>query len=200
MFVLYLGLVGILVFTIGFGILGLRLRKRPSKVNAEKFSRIMHSLFFAGLVTPGLIIILYPGLLQLDEMLGLISLPIKPTFRVVGVILALPGIYLIGISNRLLRTIGNGANAFRLTKKIVQTNIYQHTRNPMSLGYYLFFLSLSLISGSTIVTLAILFGYIPVHLFFLKYFEELELELRFGETYMQYKQRVPFLIPKFSAE
>jgi protein-S-isoprenylcysteine O-methyltransferase Ste14 len=192
--------VGILVFTIGFGILGLRLRKRPSKVNAEKFSRIMHSLFFAGLVTPGLIIILYPGLLQLDEMLGLISLPIKPTFRVVGVILALPGIYLIGISNRLLRTIGNGANAFRLTKKIVQTNIYQHTRNPMSLGYYLFFLSLSLISGSTIVTLAILFGYIPVHLFFLKYFEELELELRFGETYMQYKQRVPFLIPKFSAE
>jgi hypothetical protein len=28
----------------------------------------------------------------------------------------------------------------------------------------------------------------------------LELELRFGESYKQYKQKVPFLIPKLSAE
>jgi protein-S-isoprenylcysteine O-methyltransferase Ste14 len=40
---------------------------------------------------------------------------------------------------------------------------------------------------------------IPAHIFFLKYFEELELELRFGETYKQYKQTVPFLIPRLSS-
>jgi protein-S-isoprenylcysteine O-methyltransferase Ste14 len=43
-------------------------------------------------------------------------------------------------------------------------------------------------------------GIIPAHLLFLKFFEELELELRFGDTYKQYKQKVPFLIPKLSNE
>jgi len=37
---------------------------------------------------------------------------------------------------------------------------------------------------------------IPAHLLFLIYFEELELELRLGPAYLDYKQRVPFLIPK----
>jgi len=32
----------------------------------------------------------------------------------------------------------------------------------------------------------------------LKFFEELELELRFGSSYLEYKRRVPFLIPRFT--
>jgi protein-S-isoprenylcysteine O-methyltransferase Ste14 len=58
---------------------------------------------------------------------------------------------------------------------------------------------LGFVSGSTFITLVVLLGLIPAHIFFLKYFEELELELRFGESYKQYEQTVPFLIPKFSA-
>jgi hypothetical protein len=38
-------------------------------------------------------------------------------------------------------------------------------------------------------------NWIPAHIFFLKYFEELELELRFGESYLQYKKDIPLLIP-----
>ena len=45
----------------------------------------------------------------------------------------------------------------------------------------------------------VLLALIPAHIFFLKYFEELELELRFGEAYCEYRYRTPFLIPKFSA-
>jgi protein-S-isoprenylcysteine O-methyltransferase Ste14 len=67
----------------------------------------------------------------------------------------------------------------------------------MSLGYYLFSLSVGFISGSTFLTLYVLFGLIPAHLFFLRFFEELELELRFGESYQEYKQRTRFLIPTF---
>ena len=70
----------------------------------------------------------------------------------------------------------------------------------MSLGYYLLSLSLGFISGSTLVTLAVLLGLVPAHLFFLKFFEELELGLRFGESYEQYKQKAPFLIPRLSAD
>jgi len=200
MVVLYLGLLGFLAFIMGVGILGLWLRKHPSKVNAEKSSRIMHFLFFAGLGTPLLISIFYPGLTHLDELIGLNPLPLKPFFLITGIILAIPGLYFLGISNKSLRALGSGANAFRLTKQIVEKDIYKYTRNPMSLGYYLFSLSVGFMSGSTLLTFGVLLGLIPAHVFFLKFFEELELELRFGESYKQYKQKVPFLIPKLSAD
>ena len=200
MIVLYLGLVGLLAFIMGAGILGSWLRKHPSKTNAENSSRIMHFLFFAGLGTPFLVSIFYPGLTHLDELVGLNPLPWKPFFMIAGFILAIPGLYLLGITNRLLRALGSGANAFRLTKQIVETDIYKYTRNPMSLGYYLFSLSVGFISGSTLLTLYVLLGLIPAHLFFLKFFEELELELRLGESYKEYKQKTPFLIPTFPAK
>ena len=200
MVVLYLGLLGFMAFIMGVGILGLWLRRHPSKVNAEKSSRIVHFLFFAGLGTPILISIFYPGLTHLDELIGLNPLPLKPFFLITGIILAIPGLYFLGISNKSLRALGSGANAFRLTKRIVEKDIYRYTRNPMSLGYYLFSLGVGFISGSTLLTLGVLLGLIPAHVFFLKFFEELELELRFGESYKQYKQKVPFLIPKLSAD
>ena len=196
MFVLYLGLVGFLAFTIAVGIFGIWLRKHPSVENAEKSSRIMHYLFFAGLVAPAVIVLITPGLTQLDGMMGLPSLPSSTILLISGVLLAFPGLYLLGTSNKLLRSKGYGANASRLTDRIVQTNIYERMRNPMSLGYYLWALSLGFISESTFVTIFVLLGFVPAHIFFLKYFEELELELRFGDSYKQYKQKVPFLIPK----
>ena len=53
-------------------------------------------------------------------------------------------------------------------------------------------------SGSTFIALSVLLGLIPAHVFFLKYFEELELELRLGESYLEYKKSGPFLIPNFT--
>lgn len=200
MIAIYLGVFGLLSFVFGVGILGLRLRRFPSKENAEQYSRITHLLFFAGLGTPGLIWLFYPGLTHLDELVGLDPLPLKPFFLILGIFSALPGLYLLGISNKSLRVFGSGANAFRLTKQIVEKDIYQCTRNPMSIGYYLFSLSIGFISGSTLLTLGVLLGLVPAHIFFLKYFEELELELRFGEPYKEYKQKTPFLVPRFSVK
>jgi protein-S-isoprenylcysteine O-methyltransferase Ste14 len=195
MVVLYLGLAGLLAFTIGAGYLGFRLRRQPSKTNAEKFSRIMHFLYFAGLGLPVVISIFYPGLTHLDDLVGFSPLPWKSIFLVAGIILMVPGLYFFAVSNKLLRAMGNGANAFRLTKQIVAADIYQYTRNPMSLGYYLGALGLGFISGSTLLTVYVLLGIIPAHLFFLKFFEEYELELRLGESYKAYKQKTSFLIP-----
>jgi len=200
MVVLFLGLIGLVAFSMGVGILGSWLRRYLSKVNAEKSSRIMHFLFFAGLGAPLLISIFSPGLTHLDELIGLSPLPWRLFFLITGIILVIPGLYLLAISNKLLRALGSGANAFRLTKHIVEKDIYNYTRNPMSLGYYLFSLGVGFISGSTLLTLYVLLGLIPAHLFFLKFFEELELELRFGESYKEYKQKTPFLIPTFSAK
>jgi protein-S-isoprenylcysteine O-methyltransferase Ste14 len=200
MITIYLGATGLLAFILGTGILGIRLRNQPSQVNAEKFSRIMHFLFFAGLGMPFLISIFYPGITNLDGLLGLKPLPWKFVFLVVGIIIGLPGLYFLGMSNKSLRALGSGANAFRLTKKVVEGDIYKYTRNPMSLGYYLSTLGLSFITGSALLTLYVILGLIPAHLFFLKFFEERELELRLGKEYRAYKQKTPFLFPTTMAK
>jgi protein-S-isoprenylcysteine O-methyltransferase Ste14 len=195
MIVLFLGLFGLLAFALGTGVLGFWLRKNPSTANAEKSSRIMHFLFFAGLGIPIVISLFYPGITDLDQLIGLEPLPWRPVFLVAGILFGLPGLYFFAISNKLLRALGSGANAFRLTKHIVEADIYQYTRNPMSLGYYLGAIGLGFISGSTLLTLYVLLGIIPAHLFFLKFFEEFELELRLGESYKAYKRKTSFLIP-----
>jgi protein-S-isoprenylcysteine O-methyltransferase Ste14 len=199
LFTVYLLLIGIASFLAGAVILGAWLRAHRSKENAEKSSRVMHFLFFAGLAAPPIVAIFYPGLTRFDALLGWQSLPWRPLTLVLGLLLALPGLYLMGVTNRLLRARGNGANAFRLTKQIVADDIYQRTRNPMSLGYYLCALALGFGSGSTFALLAVALGLIPAHLIFLKYFEELELELRFGASYLEYKRRVSFLLPRLTA-
>jgi protein-S-isoprenylcysteine O-methyltransferase Ste14 len=106
-----------------------------------------------------------------------------------------PGLYLIANSNQKLHVLGRGANAFRLTRRLVLQDVYRYLRNPMSLGYYLLSIGTGFMSGSSFLTLFALLGVIPTHLFFLRYFEEKELELRFGSAYLEYKRRVPFLIP-----
>ncbi|WP_129631128.1 methyltransferase family protein [Candidatus Oscillochloris fontis] len=195
MITLIVGLLGLVVFFLATIVFGRRLRQQPSKIAAEETSRIMHFLFFAGLGLPFMISIFYPGINKLDFLVGFSPLPMRPLFILFGLIIAIPGLYFLSISNRKLRALGSGANAFRLTQRVVVQDVYRMTRNPMSFGYYLSALSLSLITGSTLLTLYTLFGIIPVHIFFLKYFEEYELELRLGDSYRTYKTQVPFLLP-----
>jgi protein-S-isoprenylcysteine O-methyltransferase Ste14 len=199
MAVLFLGLVGLFAFVLGVLVLGFWLRGAPTAANAEKSSRIVHALFFAGLGFPIVIAFFYPGLGRLDSLVGLNPLPYKAVFLVIGILLAIPGLYLMSLSLRMLRALGRGANAFRLTKRVVVNDIYRYTRNPMSLGYYLMGVGIGFISGSTLLTLFVLLGIIPAHIFALKFFEELELELRFGDSYKEYKHKVPFLFPKAAA-
>lgn len=195
---LYSSLVGLVVFTLGAGILGRWLRSHRTRAHAERASRVMHFLFFAGLVLPATIALFIPGVTHFDRLVGVPSLSPGRPFQIAGFILLVPGLYFLAASNRLLRTRGAGTNAFRLTRQIVASAVYQRTRNPMSFGYYLCALALGLITGSTVLTLGVLFGLIPAHLFFLMYFEALELELRFGATYLEYQRTTPFLIPRWS--
>ena len=67
----------------------------------------------------------------------------------------------------------------------------------MSLGLYLGAVGLGLVVGSTYMTLGALLVVIPVHVFYLQYFEEYELELRLGQSYVEYKRSVPFLVPRW---
>lgn len=196
MLIIYWLIAGSIAVAVGAILLGVWLRRNPSKENAEKSSRVMHFLFFAGQIAPPIVAFFYPGISRLDELVGLNPLPMRPVFFGIGILLAIPGFYFMAVTNKLLRAIGNGTNAFVLTKHVVSNDIYKRTRNPMSLGFYLLAIALGFLTGSTFATLAAVLGIIPSHLIFIKYFEEKELELRFGESYLEYKRNVPFLFPR----
>ncbi|MGD8474248.1 MAG: isoprenylcysteine carboxylmethyltransferase family protein [Anaerolineae bacterium] len=199
MVVIILQVLGGLAFSAGTLVLGLWLRRHPTREGAERSSRISHTLYWVALVLPGFAGVLYPGLTHFDEILGIPSLPLRPVAQVLGALAILAGLYLSFAAQVPLRRQGDGANAFTLTKRVVTGDIYARTRNPMSLGYYLLCVGLGLIAGSTYITLGSLLGVVPVHLFNLLYFEEYELALRLGKPYLEYRERVPFLFPRLGS-
>jgi len=194
MFTIVLQLLGWLTFMMATIALGAWLRRNPSKRSAERTSRILHFLFWMGVVPPAGFGVFYPGLTRFDKVLGISPLPRQSVVLAIGILGLLVGAYLFVVSNVALRRFGEGANAFRLTKRLVIGDIYERTRNPMSLGFYLACVGIGLLAGSTYLTLGALLVVIPSHVFYLKYFEEYELELRMGQPYVEYKQRVPFLL------
>ena len=186
-----------LAFLVGTLILGAWLRCHPGKRNAGTTSRILHLLFWMGVVPAAGLGVLVPGLTGFDQELGVSPLPRHPLLLAAGGVGILVGTYLFVVSNLTLGLSGDGAGAFLLTRRLVAANVYKWTRNPMSLGLYLGAVGLGLVVGSTYMTLGALLVVIPVHVFYLQYFEEYELELRLGQSYVEYKRSVPFLVPRW---
>jgi len=135
-----------LAFLVGTLILGAWLRCHPCKRNAETTSRILHLLFWMGVVPAAGLGVLYPGLTGFDPKLGLAALPRHPLLLAAGAAGLLVGTYLIVVSNIALALSGDGAGAFLLTRRLVAANVYQRTRNPMSLGLYLEAVGLGLLT------------------------------------------------------
>jgi hypothetical protein len=126
-----------LAFLVGTLILGAWLRCHPGKRNAETISRILHLLFWMGVVPAAGLGVLVPGLTGFDQELGLSPLPRHPLLLTAGAVGVLVGIYLFIASNIALGLSGDGAGAVLLTRQLVAANVDRRTRNPMSLGLYL---------------------------------------------------------------
>ncbi len=190
-------LAGVVVFCIGVLALGLWLRRRPSANAARRTSMISHILFHAGLSVPMVWGLFWPSIGRFDAIVGLTSLPLPAMWEILGGCLLLAGFYLAALSMIVLMKWGQGLASFVLSQRVVEMNLYERLRNPMALGWYLMCLGLAGCACSTYLMLYLLLGHIPAHIFYLKFFEERELELRFGQSYLAYKRRVPFLIPRW---
>lgn len=198
MITIILQIAGVFGFIAGTIILGNRVNNYPIIEVAERSSRKSHLLFYFFLILPGTVGFFYPGLTHYDEVIGFPSLPFQTIGVIVGAVIFLIGFYYTALSNKSLAKIGKGAAAFNLTKQLVDNSVYNQTRNPMSLGYYLICLGVGLLASSTYLILGTLFVLVPAHLFNLNYFEMKELEIRFGQFYNNYKKDVPFIIPRLN--
>lgn len=122
---------------------------------------------------------------------------VLPVPSVVGLVLVFisGAVCLLTVINLALK--GLGAPFFiSLSRKLATNWMYSWTRNPMVLAALSFLLSLGIWFQSAFFVLWVLFLFAPALLFFVKVYEERELELRFGDSYLEYKSRTPMLFPR----
>jgi len=102
---------------------------------------------------------------------------------------------LLSVANLALKGLG-APFAIALSEKLAVDWMYAWTRNPMVLSTLALLLSLGLWYQSALFVLWVLILFTPALLFFVKVYEERELELRFGTSYLEYKSRTPMLFPR----
>jgi len=81
------------------------------------------------------------------------------------------------------------------TQKLIVRPPYSYCRNPMALGTIIAYLGLSVVAGSLGAVLVVALGAIAL-LTYIRLVEEKEMVARFGEAYLAYRRRVPFIIPR----
>jgi protein-S-isoprenylcysteine O-methyltransferase Ste14 len=172
-----------------------KLDKGKGFTYALRLARIVHPIYAFGwigfLLTTIIIIPLHPQpLLPFARLL----LPRQVAFTIYLFLFILSGIVgLPGIAGLASRKVGS----LRLmTEKFISSGIRTYVRNPMSLAGYLFLIGYAVAFSSGYLLVVSLFGIIPAHAFYLRIYEEKELELKFGDEYLAYRRKVPFLIPR----
>jgi protein-S-isoprenylcysteine O-methyltransferase Ste14 len=82
------------------------------------------------------------------------------------------------------------------TQELLVSGPFHYCRNPMSFGTILIYVGISLLIRSwSALGIAVIFSGLLI--VYLKRIEEQELEIRFGEKYLEYKKKTSFLIPRF---
>ncbi len=91
---------------------------------------------------------------------------------------------------------GQGTPSIKVpTRKLLTSGPYRWSRNPIQIGACLYIFGLGIwYDGLLTGGLAALTG-LTIGILYITLIEEQELELRFGQSYIEYKLRTPFLIP-----
>ncbi|HUM05723.1 MAG TPA: methyltransferase [Terriglobales bacterium] len=81
-----------------------------------------------------------------------------------------------------------------LSKKLATTWLYRHSRNPMGLSSLLFCIVAAVWLQSLHAILWTVLWLSPAWILYVRIYEERELEVRFGESYLLYKAKTPFFL------
>ena len=118
-----------------------------------------------------------------------------------GGILLGAGSCLCWISVSLFLEYGGGGTPapYDPPKIFVARGVYKRVRNPMMVGVILVLLGEAMLSGSIPIFIWCLI-FIQGSLVLIPFWEEPDLERRFGDPYREYKRNVPRWIPKIKSE
>lgn len=154
---------------------------------------MIEGIFLLGIL-PGALVYFSP---RLDDRFafppfafGVISIVLGCGFVVAGILFAWWAIY-------VQFTIGRGTPVpVMATQQLIIQKPYNYCRNPMALGAIAVYLGVAILTGS-ISAVVIVLTFAILLLVYIKFLEEKEMELRFGEAYRKYREQTPFIIPRF---
>lgn len=120
-----------------------------------------------------------------------------PANWIIGCLLGLLGIFFAMWSIYSQFTIGRGTPVpLMATQKLIIQPPFAYCRNPMALGTFGLYLGVAALFHSIGAAMLVLL-FALLLLVYIKLVEEKEMEMRFGEDYRAYKERTPFLIPRW---
>lgn len=130
----------------------------------------------------------------IDSWLSISGLLVK--MELFGILFLSVGLVLVLWCTILFFTVGQGTPAHIYTpKKLVVKGPYKYVRNPMMTGAFFILLGESLIWHSLSLLIFIFFAAWPVSSYMIR-LEEKYLEETFGDSYLEYKMKVPKWLPK----
>jgi protein-S-isoprenylcysteine O-methyltransferase Ste14 len=119
---------------------------------------------------------------------------------VVAVIILIPNLIVSAWTVFTLWYVGSGTAApIVATQKLIISGPFRYCRNPMYGSMMCVYLAVSIIFGS-LVMLAFYILFAIFMYFFIRCWEEQDLEKKFGQEYRQYKAKTPFVIPRIPKE
>jgi protein-S-isoprenylcysteine O-methyltransferase Ste14 len=86
--------------------------------------------------------------------------------------------------------------AISLSKRLATDWLYARTRNPMVLCLVLFLFCFGLHLHSALFLAWVAIVFIPAMVVFVRFYEERELEIRFGPSYLEYRAHTPMFLPR----
>jgi protein-S-isoprenylcysteine O-methyltransferase Ste14 len=122
------------------------------------------------------------------------ALPV-PTEIGLLLVIVTGSVALLAVINLALKGLG-APFAIALSQRLAVDWLYAWTRNPMVLATLALLLACGTWFQSMLFVVWALVLVTPALLFFVKVYEERELEIRFGTSYLEYKAKTPMLFPR----
>ncbi len=173
---------------------------RPSDVfysvakGSERRRKLLTPVGF--IVFGALLLLVVFGGLRTDRALDLPRLLPGALGVIVGVALLAAGVMLWAWCIVLFRRARGTPVPFNPPRELVAVGPYAWVRNPMLTGVFACLFGL----GFLLHSFSMVFAWTPLFMVAnaieLKLVEELELERRFGESYREYRRRVPMFVPR----
>jgi protein-S-isoprenylcysteine O-methyltransferase Ste14 len=155
------------------------------------FWSVVGAVFWYGAVI--VMVVISPWL---DRLWGLkLSIPVLVRLPIGIVLLVIGAPMVIWTIIRFIRTKGTPI-PFNPPPSMVADGLYGIVRNPMHLGWTIVLIGVAVLLQSFVLLVIFIPLFVLVHIVYIKLIEEKELEKKFGQTYLDYKKRVPMWLPK----
>jgi protein-S-isoprenylcysteine O-methyltransferase Ste14 len=133
--------------------------------------------------------------LLIERTLNIQAFLFNPWNLVISILIIAPGVfYMLWSVFEFLKVKGTPV-PFNPPPVLIAKGPYKYSRNPMTSGLFLLMFGLGILLGSILLSFVFVPLYALFHYFLLKNVEEPELEMRLGESYKEYKSRVPMFFP-----